>query len=271
MEKTVKQVVVNYLQENGIPQNQFEVACGFGKGYMYHFPKNPSIDKMAKIIATYPDLAQPLSEFYPREETESAPRQPKESRPRIPLEVAAGLPGGLGECAKNSDCELMPVISQFPRYDMTIFIKGDSMYPNYQSGDELAIKQVFDYIEWGKVYVLDTREGAEIDIKLEPEAVEIINRYKKNKLLIGDFAPNRQLAMQKLNYYLGKIMPGVTSYYCRHSWATIADSLDVPEKIIALGLAHSWSQHVTKIYVRTDRKKLDEANRKVLDYVFYGK
>ena len=123
----------------------------------------------------------------------------------------------------------------------------------------------------GRLQISRQKTGAEIDIKLEPEALEIINRYKKDKLLIGDFAKDRVQAARKLNFFLDKIQPGVTSYYCRHSWATIADSLDVPEKIIAMGLAHSWSQHVTKIYVRTDRKKLDAANRRVLDYVFKDK
>lgn len=180
MEKSVKQIVSEYLEEIGVSQNQFEKACGFSKGYFYRFPASPTMDKVEIMLSVFPGLKERLKQRYlspgkqesqkeEREYTE-LPKQKekprvtsrKKEKPRVPIEVAAGLPGGLYECVRRSECELMPVINQFPRYDMTIFIKGDSMYPNYQSGDELAIKRVYDYIEWGKVYVLDTTEGAVI-------------------------------------------------------------------------------------------------------------
>ena len=34
------------------------------------------------------------------------------------------------------------------------------MEPKFEGGDEIAIRKVYDYIEWGKPYVLDTRDGA---------------------------------------------------------------------------------------------------------------
>lgn len=34
------------------------------------------------------------------------------------------------------------------------------MEPKYEGGDEIAIKKVTDYIKFGEVYVLDTRDGA---------------------------------------------------------------------------------------------------------------
>lgn len=51
----------------------------------------------------------------------------------------------------------------------------------------------------------------------------------------------------------------MASYYVRHSWATIA-----------AGLGHSQNT-VTDIYINFNIKKVDEANRKVIDYVLYDK
>ena len=61
--------------------------------------------------------------------------------------------------------------------------------------------------------------------------------------------------------------PGLSSYWARHTWASIAAGLDIPKETIAAALGHSASS-VTDIYIKFDKKKIDEANRKVIDYVF---
>ena len=84
-----------------------------------------------------------------------------ETRPRIPLEAAAGsLSIALGSATKN-DCEQIPVIPTFPKYDFTIVARGNSMEPQYLSGDELACLFVRDstFIQWGRAHVLDTTQG----------------------------------------------------------------------------------------------------------------
>lgn len=83
-----------------------------------------------------------------------------ETRPRIPMTVAAGTLSGFADSVKSYDCEQIPVVKAFPKYDYTIIIKGDSMEPKFEGGDEIAINKVNDVIEWGKTYVLDTRDGA---------------------------------------------------------------------------------------------------------------
>ena len=62
----------------------------------------------------------------------------------------------------------------------------------------------------------------------------------------------------------------LTTYWARHTWATIASELDIPKDTIAAALGHGGNS-VTDIYIDFDLKKVDEANRKVLDYVLYGK
>lgn len=66
------------------------------------------------------------------------------------------------------------------------------------------------------------------------------------------------------------ICPDLSTYWARHTWATIAASLEIPKETIAAALGHGGNT-VTDIYIDFDRKKVDEANRKVLDWVLYGK
>ena len=68
------------------------------------------------------------------------------------------------------------------------------------------------------------------------------------------------------------ILPNVCTGSARTSWATIAqEELDIPRDVIAAALGHH-TVDVTSTYLRTDwKKKVDAANRKVLDWVFYGK
>lgn len=121
-------------------------------------------------------------------------------------------------------------------------------------------------------------------IKVEPEALEIINRHKGSEYLIDilDLHKNHRSYVIILNKQLKEIgvvstdpnskplFPQLTTYWARHTWATIAASLDIPKETIAAALGHGGNT-VTDIYIDFDRKKVDEANRKVIDWVLYGK
>lgn len=121
-------------------------------------------------------------------------------------------------------------------------------------------------------------------IKVEPEAMEIINRHKGSEYLIDilDLHKNHRSYTIMLNKQLKEIgvvstdpnskplFPQLTTYWARHTWATIAASLDIPKETIAAALGHGGNT-VTDIYIDFDRKKVDEANRKVIDWVLYGK
>ena len=87
--------------------------------------------------------------------------QPIETRPRVPLTAAAGSLSGDSIGVTLEQCEQMPLIHQIPYYDFTMFIKGDSMSPRFESGDEIACRHIDQsrFIQWGKVHVLDTTQG----------------------------------------------------------------------------------------------------------------
>ena len=117
-------------------------------------------------------------------------------------------------------------------------------------------------------------------IKVEPEALEIIKKYqgKKYLLYMNEHYTSYTTYNQKYNLglraigkklnkkYKTKAFSDITGYWARHTWATIAASLEIPKETIAKALGHGGNE-VTDIYIRFDDKKIDEANRKVIDYV----
>lgn len=115
-------------------------------------------------------------------------------------------------------------------------------------------------------------------IKVEPEAAELINRYRgKGEFLLSylDTCSGYRMFYTRLSFNLRNIssrlgLPQLSTYWARHSWATVAAALDVPKETVAAALGHGGNT-VTDIYIDFDQKKVDMANRKVLDWVLYGK
>lgn len=85
----------------------------------------------------------------------------EETRPRIPFEAAAGSLSIISQSVSEENCERFPIIKSFPDYDFTIMVKGDSMDPEFHSGDEVACRLVESpsFIQWGRPHVLDTNQG----------------------------------------------------------------------------------------------------------------
>lgn len=140
----------------------------------------------------------------------------------------------------------------------------------------------------GRIEYYRAKTNRLYSIKVEPEAMEIIEKYKGKKYLLDIFDryTNHKNYVSRLNENLQRIgntqigkqgkktfiplFPMLTTYWARHSWATIAASLEIPKETIAAALGHGGNT-VTDIYIDFDRKKVDEANRKVIDWVLYGK
>ena len=146
-----------------------------------------------------------------------------------------------------------------------------------------------DYAD-GRITYRRAKTGRLYDIKVEPEAAELIRRHSGQGWLIDildryanykDYAHRlnenlRQIGEVRIVGQGGKkmrepICPQITTYWARHTWATVAASLDIPKETISAALGHELGSRVTSIYIDFDRRKVDEANRRVLDWVFYGK
>lgn len=72
---------------------------------------------------------------------------------------AESLDGVLADCALLQNCE--KIISPIKGVDFAITVYGESMALEYPSGSILLIKRIDPsvFIDWGKVFVLDTSNG----------------------------------------------------------------------------------------------------------------
>lgn len=123
-------------------------------------------------------------------------------------------------------------------------------------------------------------------IKIEPEAQAIINKYKGEEHLLKfcDGGKDYKYFLQRMSRELKKIgsyerkglggkkihtplFPELTQYWCRYTWATIATELDIPKETIAAALGHDMGNTTTAIYINFNQKKVDDANRRVIDFV----
>lgn len=82
------------------------------------------------------------------------------TRPRLPLNVTAGQ-NELLDGAMLAQCEQVPVVPMFPRYDFTMRVTGDSMTPQINPGDEVACLKIEEpsFLQWGRAHVLFTSQG----------------------------------------------------------------------------------------------------------------
>lgn len=129
------------------------------------------------------------------------------------------------------------------------------------------------------------KTGKFYSIKIEPEAQAILNKYEGKYTLLnimreGESVNEYCIKMDKQLQRIGEwqVHPKshqralvkafndkLSIYWARHSWATIAINLDIPKDTISMALGHS-TKSVTDTYIQFDRKKIDEANRKVIDF-----
>jgi len=96
----------------------------------------------------------------------------------IPYEARGGMIGDFVDGVHEYDCET--VISPLPKADFAMDIVGNSMMPEFTPGDRVLIRRIDPniFIEWGRVYVLDTQNGAivkQVRKTDDPEVIECVS------------------------------------------------------------------------------------------------
>lgn len=86
----------------------------------------------------------------------------EEKTMQIPLLPISAQGGSLNDFVTSVDvteCEM--IISPIKGADYAITVSGESMSPEYPSGSQVLIKKINEraFIDWGRVYVLDTCNG----------------------------------------------------------------------------------------------------------------
>lgn len=82
--------------------------------------------------------------------------------PVLPTDARAGTLAEFADSVEAFNCERM--VSPIRGADFAMQVTGDSMSPEYPSGSIILCKKINEkaFIEWGKVFVLDTANGAVI-------------------------------------------------------------------------------------------------------------
>ena len=148
--------VFDQLQETGKCRTKKDFAAMLGVSYTgltramngdEQYLTNSLIAKAVGLLA--------VPEPVPQEDGSAPDRVPL-----IPYEARGGLIGDFVDGVHGYDCEM--VISPIKGVDFAMTVTGDSMMPEYNPGDRILIKRIDPnlFIEWGRVYVLDTPNGA---------------------------------------------------------------------------------------------------------------
>ena len=120
------------------------------------------------------------------------------------------------------------------------------------------------------------RDKAYVEIGVPNEILYLFEKYKGRKSLFvfpERYSEERNF-VRAVNTGLKSICEkieilNITSYWFRHSWATIAQNhCGASTEMVAFCLNHSSAHRVTEGYIKKDFSPIDELNRKVLDYVF---
>lgn len=169
MEDTIKARLTAYLRYKGINKSEFGRIIGVSNAYISSIRKSIQPDKAEKIASSFHDLNIAWLMTGEGEMIKSNTGQDFDDKmqeevhgtvvPLLPILAHGGKLTDFECSISRYECE--KVISPIDGVDLAITISGDSMAPEYPSGSSVLIKKVNEkaFIEWGKVYVLDTCNG----------------------------------------------------------------------------------------------------------------
>lgn len=123
------------------------------------------------------------------------------------------------------------------------------------------------------------QDRAFISVRIEPEALHLVEKYmdKTGKYVFDfykrysdshTFGSNVNKGLKEVAAACGISEP-LSTYYARHSWATIArNDCNISKDDIDLALNHvDQAMKMTDIYIKKDWSRIDKANRAVIDLI----
>jgi len=133
----------------------------------------------------------------------------------------------------------------------------------------------------GRITYKRRKTGKWYDIKLQPQAIEILNHYsssteyllpiakleaKDEEVLIRGIKSKTKLFNKHLGQIvkLLKVETKITTYTARHSWATMAKKAGFSIELIAEALGHEYGNRTTAVYLDTfEPEVIDDMNAKI--------
>lgn len=162
METSVKERLKKFIAHLNVGQNKFCATCGLSAGYVNNMINSIQPKTLEKISSVYPELSiswlltgegNMLNHDAPEEKTKTA-------NIRYWVDVDATAGGVALYDDLQSDNFLHLSLPEFSDCTDAVNLYGDSMYPLYKSGQIIILKKwVEDFIEYGNVYLIVTRNG----------------------------------------------------------------------------------------------------------------
>lgn len=160
-----------YMKFKGLNDNQVTTKCNLSQGLLGKARSGKSdIGSRAidKILTIYQDLSRIWlltgeGEMLKSDVTlKEKDQQDIRMIPLLPISAQGGSLNDFVVSIKDSDCE--QIVSPIKGADYAMPVSGDSMAPEYPSGSQILIKRINEraFIDWGRVYVLDTCNGTVI-------------------------------------------------------------------------------------------------------------
>ena len=160
--------------------------------------------------------------------------------------------------------------SEFPNVKKYVDLFFLSFYLCGMNVKDLLLLNKSD-IRNGQLSIMRQKTDEPVVIRIEPEAQQIINRYPGKKHLLNFLdtysTDDYRNVERRMNLNIKYVLPFVTGYWGRHSWATIAGELDIPDPIIDIAQGRTVTG-MSGVYIKRNIKKISQANRKVIDYLF---
>lgn len=199
----VQQKIIQYLDFKGISKYKFYQETGLSNGFLNKIG-SIGTDKCEIICSIYPEInptwlltgkgpmllgidgevAAEISENKAIGKKVST----KYELPLVSVEALAGV--GRGDMpAMEYESEMYSVPLFKGRADFLIGVAGSSMIPKYYAGDILACKRIneINFIQWGKVYVLDTEQGVIVKRLYQTDEDEKVLCFSENKEMYPQF------------------------------------------------------------------------------------
>ncbi len=175
-----KERLLQFLRYKKLGQQKFEISIGMSNGWANKVGDSIRENTLQKIKEVYPELniawlksgvgsmligdSEVTLEAPIESRTETGEEITAKLVPLLPIAAQGGSLNDFVVSVKESDCE--KVVSPIRGADFAMPISGDSMAPEYPNGSQIFIKRINEkaFIEWGKVYVLDTCNGVVVKI-----------------------------------------------------------------------------------------------------------
>jgi integrase len=124
------------------------------------------------------------------------------------------------------------------------------------------------------------RDRAYFEIRVMDDLLPLFEKYRGKQRLFNfsDSYSSAEIFLMAVNRGLkslclkaGDDIPHITSYWLRHSWATIArNDCGASMEDVAFCLNHASAHRITEDYIKKDFSTVDRVNRKVIDFIFFG-